>query len=100
VAIEGCCAPGHFLARAKMGGRTIFVDCFDNGHMLTDKEISAIRAQMPTRLWRALADPAQPVDIIRRVLNNLIHAYDLENDPEKSRLMRDLQGCLPIFNPS
>ena len=97
IAIEGCCAPGHFLARAKMGGRTIFFDCFDGGRILNDREIGAIRSQMPARLWQALADPAQPLDIVRRVLNNLIHAYDLEGDGDKARLMRDLQGCLPIL---
>ena len=98
VAIDGCCAPGHFLARARMGGKTVFFDCFDGGHLLNEKEIGAIRTQMPTRLWRALADPAQPIDIVRRVLNNLIHAYELEGDTDKARLMRDLQGCLPILS--
>lgn len=98
IAVDGCCAPGHFLARAKMGGRTVFFDCFDGGRLLNDKEIGAIRSQMPTRLWRALADPARPVDVVRRVLNNLIHAYDLEGDTEHSRLMRDLQRCLPVLS--
>ncbi|MCC6795427.1 MAG: transglutaminase family protein [Candidatus Hydrogenedentes bacterium] len=98
VAIEGCCAPGHFLARARMGGRTVFFDCFDGGRMLTEKEIGTIRAQMPKRLWQALADAATPVDIIRRVLNNLIHAYDLEGDTAQAQLMRDLQGGLPILS--
>ena len=96
IAIEGCCAPGHFLARAKLGGRTVFFDCFDGGRILNEKEIGAVRSQMPSRMWRALADPAQPVDIVRRVLNNLIHAYELEGDPGHARLMRDLQGCLPL----
>ncbi|MBM3289678.1 MAG: hypothetical protein FJY92_05960 [Candidatus Hydrogenedentes bacterium] len=96
IAIEGCCAPGHFLARAKMGGRTLHFDCFDGGRILGEKEIGAVRSQMPPRMWRALAEPAQPIDIVRRVLNNLIHAYELEGDAAHARLMRDLQGCLPL----
>ena len=49
------------------------------------------------RLWRALAEPAHPVDIVRRVLNNLIHAYELEGDTANARLMRALQASLPLL---
>lgn len=97
IAIDGYFAPGHFLARAKMAGRTVFFDCFDGGRVLNEKQLDALRQSMPSRLWRALAEPAQPIDIIRRVLNNLIHAYELEGDAEHARLMRDLQGCLPVL---
>jgi len=97
VHIEGCCAPGHFLARSKMGGSTLFFDCFNGGHILTEREIGEIRSHLPAHMWRALADAAQPVDIIRRVLNNLIHAYDLERDSGRSQLMRDLQATLPLL---
>ena len=97
VTVDGCCAPGHFLARAKMGGMTLFFDCFNKGHILTEREVGQIRAQLPPSMWQTLAEPAEPVDIIRRVLNNLIRAYESEGDEGRCQLMRDLQGCLPLI---
>ena len=95
VSVEGCCAPQHFLARARIGGSTLLFDCFNGGRILTDKEIAKIRSHMPPYLWRVLAEPVQPVEMIRRVLNNLIHAYTLRGDEANSALMTELSATLP-----
>ncbi|MDZ4861115.1 MAG: transglutaminase family protein [Candidatus Hydrogenedentes bacterium] len=97
VAVEGCCAPQHFLARARIGGSTLLFDCFNGGRILTDKEIAKIRSHMPPHLWRVLAEPVQPVELMRRALNNLIHAYTLQGDEANSTLMTELGAALPAI---
>lgn len=95
ISIEGCCAPQHFLARATMNGASLVFDCFNGGHILTEKEIAEIRSRMAPRLWYVLEKPARSVDIVRRVLNNLIYAYELQGDVKNRDLMRELQEYLP-----
>ncbi|HRK33772.1 MAG TPA: transglutaminase family protein [Candidatus Hydrogenedentes bacterium] len=97
VAVDGCSAPQHFLARARIGGSTLLFDCYNGGRILTDKETKSIRAHMPSHMWRVLAEPARPIEIIRRVLNNLVHAYTLQGDGANAALMRELNAALPTL---
>jgi len=93
--IYGCNFPGHFLARAHVGGHDLFFDCFNEGRLLAEAETRALRKAAPD----AVAKPATAVMIVMRVLANLANAYYQAGDTENTQfvlgLLRDLERSAP-----
>ena len=93
--IEGCNLPGHFLARNWQGGEMVLYDCFNGGRAISGLEIAKLRAQLPVSQSDVLDEPASPVAIMSRMLNNLIRAYELANNEPKRGETRALLAALP-----
>lgn len=90
VKVEGCGVPGHYLARASVSDRDTYFDCYSEGRMLTRRDVDKIRRRLSPNLTHLLTEVPTAQSIIRRVLRNLINAYEIEDKHEKSALMAEL----------
>jgi len=90
IRVEGCGVPGHYLARAKVLGIDTYFDPYSDGRMLTQREVDKIRRRLSPNLIHLLTEVPTSQDIVRRVLRNLINAYEIEDEHAKSALMAEL----------
>lgn len=114
--IQGFNRPGHFLARADVDDRPYLFDCYDNGRILTNQDIYISTLNTGFDIFTLLNYPPTAVDMISRVLCNLVNSYyrdgDLENsrlcgrllaelrkaDPQRLHLESRRQGGVPLFS--
>ncbi|MCA9399424.1 MAG: heat shock protein HspQ, partial [Candidatus Omnitrophica bacterium] len=85
--IEGCHFPGHFLAKIRVNGRNVFIDCFNGGQVIERGDILSGRQDITEGIDEILNENVIPETIIRRYLANLIRAFQLKNDMQNVRLM-------------
>lgn len=97
--IRGCNFPGHFLALARTKGRTLVVDCYNGGRILTKEDLSGINASVSLKDIQNLECDA--TIIIARVLRNLINAYERTGDNSNVELLKGLlKNSVGRRNPS
>ncbi len=84
--IEGYNFPGHFMAKVFVKSKGLLVDCFNGGKILQEKEV----LHSGSVIDEHDASPAKAVDIVRRVLNNLINAYQAQGENDHQQLMIEL----------
>lgn len=87
--IEGYNFPGHFMAKINIKGKVFLVDGFNGGKILAEDEIIHL-SDAGTTDHEGQPSPAKSVDIVRRVLNNLINAYQAQGESGHQQLMIDL----------
>jgi regulator of sirC expression with transglutaminase-like and TPR domain len=89
--IRGCNFPGHFMARTREEQQDLVFDCFNNGRLLSARELAALRKVAP----HELETPPNAVEVVTRVLHNLIKAYRQTDEEVKLQfvysLLTDLQ---------
>jgi regulator of sirC expression with transglutaminase-like and TPR domain len=90
IRVDGCGVPGHYLARAQVMGIDTYFDPYSEGRMLTQREVDKIRRRLSPNLTHLLNEVPTAQDIIRRVLRNLINAFEIEDEHAKSALMAEL----------
>ncbi|MBX7257954.1 MAG: transglutaminase-like domain-containing protein [Candidatus Hydrogenedentes bacterium] len=90
VTVFGCNLPGHFLARGVMNGANLYFDCFNGGRLLTANELNHLKSRLGPAVEHVLVEAPSSVDIMRRVLLNLVNAYEANSDPDMGQLMTDL----------
>ncbi|MCC6759082.1 MAG: transglutaminase family protein [Candidatus Omnitrophica bacterium] len=83
--IDGYNTPGHFMAKVDLNGKVFVVDGFNNGKVVEEQD--ALKNTEPPGVSPA---PVSARDIIRRVLNNLINAYQAQGESGHQQLMIDL----------
>jgi len=83
--IEGYNNPGHFMAKFDFNGKTYVVDGFNGGKVLEEHE--AVKNIEGPEVSPA---PVSARGIVRRVLNNLINAYQAQGENGHQQLMIDL----------
>ncbi|MBI5092755.1 MAG: hypothetical protein HZB26_09980 [Candidatus Hydrogenedentes bacterium] len=88
--ITGCNIPGHFLARTRMGGKELLVDCFNGGRVLTQEEVDNLHLTLAEAQRYLIHAVPTAEEIIARVLHNLINAYERIEELEKSLFAREL----------
>jgi len=92
--IHGCNVPSHFLAMADLNGERMLFDCFNRGRVLTRSESHRLRQALSPQFAHIIDEPSTAVEIIARVLRNLINAYDMTEDADKRdqaiELLRDI----------
>lgn len=91
--IDGLNFPGHFMTRAKLGNETVIVDCFSGARFMSLHSFREM-AKRHADPDRFLIEPVPAKDIIRRVLNNLMHAYSITEDTESINALRRLVEAL------
>lgn len=91
--IEGFNLPGHFMAKIESGGRVCLVDCFNGGQLLTEEQTVSPGDGEGTDLDN-VASPLSASQIIRRVLNNLIVAYQSRGESGQQLLMIELYRAI------
>ncbi len=88
--VEGCNLPGHFLARVQYYNMTCFLDCFNGGHIFEEKDLKPTALLSAKDLQNILHSQTDAVAIIRRVLINLVNAYEHNNDKKNSEFIKEL----------
>ncbi len=64
----------------KQGDVLFYINAFNNGILLTRKNLDQFLKQMHLENKQEYFEPCSNVDIVKRVLRNLFHAYDDLND--------------------
>ncbi len=95
--IRGCNSPRHFLTIVENGSRKELIDCFHAGKVIGEKEIATISRETSLSLDDALKLEADAMGIIRRVLGNLIFAYQQVERDKDSYLMVHLLKEVQLF---
>ncbi len=85
--IRGCNSPRHFLAIVDHENRKDLVDCFHAGRIVGQKDIATLSRESSLTLEDALKLEADSFSIIRRILGNLIFAYQQIEHERESFLM-------------
>ncbi len=78
--IEGCNFPGHFLAKIKYDDEIILVDCFNQGRMIYESELSNMVKNSYSAVMKIITSYTPASTIVRRILNNLSNAYKQKDD--------------------
>lgn len=80
----GCNYPGHFLARHDQGAELRLYDCFQGGREMDLQLTGELRGQLsPSQVETLCRAPVSVVQIISRVVRNLVGAYlNQERRPE------------------
>lgn len=94
--IHGCSFPGHFLARVREDGQDWLFDPFNGGRMLSPNEVAALRKVAP----REMSEPPSAVDIVTRVLHNLVNAYRQIDDEIHLAFVLELLNDLHSARPN
>lgn len=102
IPIEGCNFPGHFLARVRVQGKAVWVDCYGGGRVLDEASIGHMIQESPevtdSANWKEVLYQETPAEsIIARVLANLIRSYELAGNVAVKSLMEEL---LETIRPS
>lgn len=92
--ITGFNLPGHFLARANVGGQMVLVDCFNGGKYLSEGEIAALSLSPKVNFQELVSEPPTAADIITRVLVNLINAHHRNGNLTRHFATQDLLADL------
>jgi len=89
--IYGCNFPGHFLGIATVGNERVLVDCFNGGRYIPPSSFKENNDNEAfDNLESLVTNPARAHVIIRRVLNNLLNAYTLNDDESNADLIKEL----------
>lgn len=94
--IRGICLPGHFLAQTILDGKPLLIDCFNGGGILTSEEIKALNHTQ--QLVNTHSQTPNEIEIVTRVLVNLINAYYRLGSIEKYHLCGSLLSDLRTSN--
>ncbi len=94
IPIETCNFPRHFLARVRLDDQVLFVDCFNGGVFYSATELSVMMHTASAEYKGILEMNPDPEMIMKRVLSNLIAAYESRGDHENSQLMYELLQVL------
>lgn len=90
IKVEGCHFPGHFLARIRLDGDEVFVDCFNGGQVIEEKELLKIREEAFEGMENVLHETSDAQTMVRQFLANLIRAYQIQEDKENSKILMEL----------
>ena len=95
--IRGCNSPRHFLTIVEQGNVKELVDCFHSGKIVGEKEIATLSRESTLSVEDALKLEADTLSIVRRVLGNLIFAYQQVERERDSFLMVHLLKEVQLY---
>ena len=86
--LHGVSTPGHFLVKFDAKDYKIFIDCFNGGTLLTDKDCARflIRSGYGFKASYLHRSPARA--ILTRMLKNLIALYQTNDQPAKATQLK------------
>ena len=94
IPIYGCNYPGHFLCWTDTSSGPLVIDPYNKARTLAVKQIIANNPGISTTSRDALTAPARQIDMLRRVLSNLAHAYTKNEETEDLLLVKELSESL------
>lgn len=94
IPVFGCNYPGHFLCWTDTSSGPLVIDPYNKARTLAVKQIIANNPGISTTSRDALTAPARQIDMLRRVLSNLAHAYNKNEATEDLLLVKELSESL------
>jgi regulator of sirC expression with transglutaminase-like and TPR domain len=94
--VHGIGMPGHFLVKYESEKYKIFIDCFNGGALLTEKNCARFLTEAGYGFEDRFLQKSPPRAILTRMIKNLLAIYSKLNDPlKKARLTRfmEILGC-------
>lgn len=94
--VHGIGMPGHFLIKYDSGRYKIFIDCFNGGALLTEKNCVRFLTEAGYGFEDKYLQRSVSRAILSRMVKNLLAIYSKLDDPRrKTRLTRfmDILGC-------
>ena len=92
--VHGVAFPGHFLLKYDFDADFIFIDAFNRGQVLTISECAEFLKKMGYPFADVSLVPANPKDILARMMRNLVLIYSQNNQTHKidtlERIFSDL----------
>ena len=95
--IRGCNSPRHFLTIVEQDNSKELVDCFHAGKVVGEKEIATLSRESTLSVEDALKLEADTLSIVRRVLGNLIFAFQQVERERDSFLMVHLLKEVQLY---
>ncbi len=97
--VHGIGMPGHFLVKFESERYKMFVDCFNAGALLTEKDCQRFLMQAGYGFEDKYLQQSSPRAMLLRMLKNLVAVYDKMNEHVKrdrlTRFMEILGGSKP-----
>ncbi|GHC39849.1 transglutaminase family protein [Roseibacillus persicicus] len=94
IPVYGCNYPGHFLCWTDTSSGPLVIDPYNKARTLAVKQIIANNPGISTTSRDALSAPARQIDMLRRVLSNLAHAYTKSDSDDDLVLIKELTDSL------
>lgn len=94
--VYGIGMPGHFLVKYESDKYKIFIDCFNGGALLTEKNCARFLTEAGYGFEERYLQKSPTRAILTRMIKNLLAIYSKLDDPlKKARLMRfmEILGC-------
>lgn len=94
--VHGIGMPGHFLVKFDSDKYKVFVDCFNGGALLTEKNCARFLTEAGYGFEERFLQRSPTRAILTRMIKNLLAIYSKLDDPlKKSRLSRfvEILGC-------
>ncbi|MGE3816276.1 MAG: SirB1 family protein [Nitrospiraceae bacterium] len=94
--VHGIGMPGHFLVKYESDKYKIFIDCFNGGALLTEKNCARFLTEAGYGFEDRYLQKSPTRAIVTRMIKNLLAIYSKLNDPlKKLRLVRfmEILGC-------
>ncbi len=88
------CILGTFLSKPEAEDVLFYIDPFNKGTVFTRREIELFLRQLKIKADPSYFSPCTNIDLIERVIHNLIFAFHQQGNTEKTEELKDL---LTIF---
>jgi regulator of sirC expression with transglutaminase-like and TPR domain len=93
---SGVSAPGHFLVRYDGLSEPLFIDAFNSGVILRERDIKHYLENSGLPYHRQFLDPAPPRAILLRMLRNLVMVFsDRGNKSARAAMERFMRALAP-----
>lgn len=92
--ISGVGLPAHFIANLSTTTGTIYFDPFRNGEILSIRDVMSLVSATGQVFHPNHLRPATSLQIVQRMFNNLLHGYQVREDVERVRLVRQYLATL------
>ena len=86
--LHGVGTPGHFLVKYDAKDYKIFVDCFNNGTLLTDKDCARFLIRSGHGFKASYLHRSPVRSILTRMLRNLMSLYETNKQPAKAAQLK------------
>jgi len=94
VEVSGVAFPGHFLASGELLGKRIWIDAFDGGRLIGERELVDALGRVPEGMSRHVLSPASEEEICVRMLRNIATSLEKAEDTERRRRVMDWLAVL------
>lgn len=92
--ISGISLPSHFIASLATITGPIYFNPFCDGEIMSIQDVMNVVSATGRAFYPNQLRPATPPQIVQRMFNNLLHSYQIREDVERVRLIRQYLAAL------